>query len=95
MALIEHWIGGSTTAGTSTRRGPVFNPATGEQQHEVVLAETADAVVSVVRDLAQDVYVAGRAPAGAPALHAQSGVQLLSGRPDLAITTLIRAGALR
>lgn len=54
-----------------------------------------DAVVSVVRDLAQAVVVAGRGPAGAAALHARADVQLLSGRPDLAITSLIRAGALR
>src|SRR3954468_6627201 len=42
MSTIEHWIGGEFTSGASTRRGPVFNPATGEQQHEVVLGSTAD-----------------------------------------------------
>lgn len=42
QTTIEHWIGGSTTAGTSTRRSPVFDPATGRQQAEVVLATTAD-----------------------------------------------------
>ncbi|MCU7725028.1 CoA-acylating methylmalonate-semialdehyde dehydrogenase [Actinoplanes sp. KI2] len=42
MSTIEHWIGGEFTAGASTRRGPVFNPATGEQQHEVVLGSAAD-----------------------------------------------------
>jgi malonate-semialdehyde dehydrogenase (acetylating)/methylmalonate-semialdehyde dehydrogenase len=42
MATIEHWIGGQFTAGSSTRRGPVYNPATGQQQHEVVLASVAD-----------------------------------------------------
>lgn len=47
MATIEHWIGGQFTAGTSTRRGPVFNPATGQQQHEVVLASTADVDAAV------------------------------------------------
>jgi malonate-semialdehyde dehydrogenase (acetylating)/methylmalonate-semialdehyde dehydrogenase len=47
MALIEHWIGGSPTAGTSTRRGPVFNPATGEQHHEVVLATASDVDAAV------------------------------------------------
>lgn len=55
----------------------------------------ADAVVSVVRDLAQSVVVAGRAPAGAAALHARADVQLLEGRPDQAVSSLIRAGALR
>ena len=42
MRTIEHWIGGNTTAGTSTRTAPVWNPATGEQQAEVLLAERAD-----------------------------------------------------
>src|SRR4051794_25238234 len=47
MATIEHWIGGAFTAGSSDRRGPVFNPATGQQQHEVVLAEPADVDAAV------------------------------------------------
>ena len=47
MAVIEHWIGGQLTGGVSTRRGPVFNPATGRQQHEVVLAEAADVDAAV------------------------------------------------
>src|SRR4051812_45592681 len=42
MATIEHWIGGGFTSRGSTPRGPGFNPATGEQQHEVVLGATAD-----------------------------------------------------
>jgi malonate-semialdehyde dehydrogenase (acetylating)/methylmalonate-semialdehyde dehydrogenase len=44
---IEHWIGGSFTAGSSTRRAPVYNPATGAQQAEVLLAETADVDAAV------------------------------------------------
>jgi malonate-semialdehyde dehydrogenase (acetylating) / methylmalonate-semialdehyde dehydrogenase len=52
MATIEHWIGGTFTAGSGSRRGPVFNPATGEQQHEVVLATKNDvhAAVAAARD---------------------------------------------
>jgi malonate-semialdehyde dehydrogenase (acetylating)/methylmalonate-semialdehyde dehydrogenase len=52
MSTIEHWIGGESTAGASTRRGPVFNPATGEQQHEVVLGAAADVdtAVGVAKD---------------------------------------------
>ena len=49
MRTIEHWIGGKSTAGSSTRSAPVFNPATGEQQATVVLAsrqDVADAVAS-------------------------------------------------
>jgi len=28
---INHWIGGKVVAGSSGRSGPVYNPATGEQ----------------------------------------------------------------
>ncbi|GAB2603596.1 methylmalonate-semialdehyde dehydrogenase (acylating) [Paractinoplanes abujensis] len=47
MATIEHWIGGEFTAGRSTRTGPVFNPATGQKQHDVVLASSADVDAAV------------------------------------------------
>ncbi|OJF14638.1 CoA-acylating methylmalonate-semialdehyde dehydrogenase [Couchioplanes caeruleus] len=47
MSTIEHWIGGRLTAGAATRRGAVFNPATGQRQHEVVLAEPADVDAAV------------------------------------------------
>jgi malonate-semialdehyde dehydrogenase (acetylating)/methylmalonate-semialdehyde dehydrogenase len=36
--LIGHWIGGEPVRGESGRRGPVFNPATGEQTGEVDFA---------------------------------------------------------
>ena len=42
MKTIEHWIGGTATTGASTRRSTVWNPATGEAQAEVVLAEPSD-----------------------------------------------------
>jgi malonate-semialdehyde dehydrogenase (acetylating)/methylmalonate-semialdehyde dehydrogenase len=42
VRTIEHWIGGKPTAGASTRRAPVWNPATGQQQAEVLLATVAD-----------------------------------------------------
>jgi malonate-semialdehyde dehydrogenase (acetylating)/methylmalonate-semialdehyde dehydrogenase len=42
MRNVAHWIGGKTTAGAGTRTAPVWNPATGQQQAEVVLAEVAD-----------------------------------------------------
>src|SRR6476619_1023139 len=47
MKRINHWIGGQAVAGTSGRTGPVWNPATGEQQAEVDLAsvEEVDAAV--------------------------------------------------
>src|SRR4051794_337687 len=48
MRTIEHWVGGKSTTGNGERRGRVWNPATGEQQAEVVLASRAD-VDSAVR----------------------------------------------
>ena len=47
MNTIEHWIDGRRTPGEGTRRGPVYNPATGQQQAEVVLAATADVDAAV------------------------------------------------
>jgi malonate-semialdehyde dehydrogenase (acetylating)/methylmalonate-semialdehyde dehydrogenase len=44
---IQHWIGGTLTTGASTRTAPVWNPATGEQQAEVLLAESADVEAAV------------------------------------------------
>jgi len=43
MKTIEHWIGGKLTAGTGGRLAPVWNPATGAQQAQVVLGSTDDA----------------------------------------------------
>jgi malonate-semialdehyde dehydrogenase (acetylating) / methylmalonate-semialdehyde dehydrogenase len=47
MRTIEHWIDGANAPGAGTRRGPVWNPATGEQQAEVVLAEPSDVDAAV------------------------------------------------
>ena len=47
MRRIEHWISGEETALSSTRTAPVWDPATGEQQAEVVLAEPADVDTAV------------------------------------------------
>jgi malonate-semialdehyde dehydrogenase (acetylating)/methylmalonate-semialdehyde dehydrogenase len=47
MRTIEHWIDGAGTAGAATRHAPVWNPATGAQQAEVVLAEPADVDAAV------------------------------------------------
>lgn len=48
---LEHWIDGRRTAGASTRKVPVFNPAIGTASREVLLAEAADvdAAVAVAR----------------------------------------------
>ncbi|NYJ04120.1 CoA-acylating methylmalonate-semialdehyde dehydrogenase [Petropleomorpha daqingensis] len=42
MRTIQHWIDGAETRGSSSRTSPVFNPATGEQQAELLLAEQGD-----------------------------------------------------
>ena len=42
MKTLEHWIDGRSTAGTSTRTAPIWNPATGEQTRQVVLGTTHD-----------------------------------------------------
>jgi len=44
---IRHRIGGEETGGSSTRTAPVWDPATGEQQAEVLLAEPADVAAAV------------------------------------------------
>jgi len=44
---IRHRIGGEETAGKSSRTAPVYDPATGEVQAEVVLAEPADVDAAV------------------------------------------------
>ena len=52
VKTIEHQIGGRATAGASTRTSPVFNPATGETQAQVLLAEAeeVDRAVKAARE---------------------------------------------
>jgi malonate-semialdehyde dehydrogenase (acetylating) / methylmalonate-semialdehyde dehydrogenase len=54
VRTIGHWIGGQpvTEAGEGVRTSPVWNPATGEQQAQVVLA-SADQVHAAVRGAAE------------------------------------------
>ncbi len=42
LKLIGHWIGGKRVKGSSGRKGPVYNPATGEQTGEVDFASAED-----------------------------------------------------
>ena len=42
LKLIGHWIGGEVVRGESGRRGPVYNPATGEQSGEVDFASVEE-----------------------------------------------------
>jgi malonate-semialdehyde dehydrogenase (acetylating)/methylmalonate-semialdehyde dehydrogenase len=51
MKTIEHWIGGAVTPAGSTRTGPVWNPATGEHQADVLLAEPGDVDAAVATAL--------------------------------------------
>ncbi len=56
MKTIGHWIGGATTRGAATRTAPVWNPASGQQQAQVLLgteADVAEAVRSSVEAFAE------------------------------------------
>ena len=47
LRTIGHWIGGEAIRSESGRKGPVYNPATGEQSGEVDFASTHDVVRAV------------------------------------------------
>jgi malonate-semialdehyde dehydrogenase (acetylating)/methylmalonate-semialdehyde dehydrogenase len=47
VKTVQHSIGGRETNGASTRTAPVWNPATGERQADVLLAEPADVDAAV------------------------------------------------
>jgi len=47
VKTIEHWINGAATPAGSTRTTPVYDPATGQQQAQVLLAETSDVDTAV------------------------------------------------
>ncbi|MDH4148370.1 MAG: aldehyde dehydrogenase family protein, partial [Acidimicrobiia bacterium] len=47
MRTITHWIDGAADAGRGSERAPVFEPASGHQQAEVVLGTTADVDAAV------------------------------------------------
>jgi len=42
VSIVNHWIGGAVFESNSSRTGPVWNPATGEQTAEVKFATTDD-----------------------------------------------------
>jgi malonate-semialdehyde dehydrogenase (acetylating) / methylmalonate-semialdehyde dehydrogenase len=48
MERISHWIGGKVVPGESGRTGPVFDPATGEQTHEVDFASSEEVGQAVI-----------------------------------------------
>nr|WP_310306621.1 CoA-acylating methylmalonate-semialdehyde dehydrogenase [Nocardioides marmoribigeumensis] len=49
---MQHWIAGKPTTGRSDRTAPVFDPATGQQTKEVLLADAVDvdAAVAAAKD---------------------------------------------
>jgi malonate-semialdehyde dehydrogenase (acetylating)/methylmalonate-semialdehyde dehydrogenase len=47
MERISHWIAGKLVAGESGRTGPVYDPARGEQTHEVDFASTGEVDAAV------------------------------------------------
>ncbi|ANN18665.1 methylmalonate-semialdehyde dehydrogenase (acylating) [Amycolatopsis orientalis] len=47
MKTIEHWINGTATTAGSTRTAPVYDPAAGRPQAEVLLAEPSDVDTAV------------------------------------------------
>jgi malonate-semialdehyde dehydrogenase (acetylating)/methylmalonate-semialdehyde dehydrogenase len=51
LERVNHWINGARVAGTSGRKGPVYNPATGETAREVDFAsvEEVDAAVAAAQ----------------------------------------------
>jgi malonate-semialdehyde dehydrogenase (acetylating) / methylmalonate-semialdehyde dehydrogenase len=59
MERIGHYIGGKHLPGESGRTGPVFDPATGEQTHEVDLADTGEVGKAV--EAAREAFPAWRA----------------------------------
>jgi malonate-semialdehyde dehydrogenase (acetylating)/methylmalonate-semialdehyde dehydrogenase len=59
MDRISHFIAGKLVPGESDRYGPVFNPATGEQTHEVDLASVEEVDLAV--EAAADAFPAWRA----------------------------------
>ncbi len=47
LKTIGHWIGGESVRGSSGRKGPVYNPATGEQTGEVAFASPEEIDLAV------------------------------------------------
>jgi malonate-semialdehyde dehydrogenase (acetylating)/methylmalonate-semialdehyde dehydrogenase len=47
IPTVAHHIGGESTSGASHRTAPVWNPATGERQADVLLAESSDVDLAV------------------------------------------------
>ena len=58
MERISHWIGGKVIPGESGRTGPVFDPSTGTQTHEVDFASVVEVDLAV--EAARDAFAGWR-----------------------------------
>jgi malonate-semialdehyde dehydrogenase (acetylating) / methylmalonate-semialdehyde dehydrogenase len=81
---IGHYIGGKHVPGESGRRGPVFDPATGTQTHEVDFADVPEVDAAV--DAAREAFPAWRATSLSKRADIMFGVRELleERRADLA-----------
>ena len=57
MNLIQHFVNGKTYKGSSSKKGKVYNPATGDQESEVILGNKEDLNKTV--EIAKKAYMNG------------------------------------
>src|ERR671915_686617 len=92
MDRISHFIAGKFVPGESGRRGPVFNPATGRQTHEVDLASTEEIDLAV--DAAAEAFPPWRATPLAKRADIMFRIRTLldERRPDIAAVITAQHG---
>src|SRR3954447_10940332 len=73
LGAVHHWIGGRIVEGTSGRRGPVFDPATGRQAREVDFASVDEVGAAVAA--AKAAFPARRAPSPAKRTETLFGIR--------------------
>ena len=79
LGRVSHWIGGRIVEGTSGRRGPVYDPATGRQAKWVDFASTEEVDAAVAA--AEAAF-----PPGAPR-HSRSAPRSCSASGTWSIST--------
>ncbi len=92
MERIGHYIGGKHVPGESGRRGPVFDPATGTQTHEVDFADVPEVDAAV--DAAREAFPAWRSTSLSKRADIMFGVRELleERRADLAAVITAQHG---
>ena len=92
MDRISHFIAGKFVPGESGRRGPVFNPATGRQTHEVDFASTEEIDLAV--DAAAEAFPQWRATPLAKRADIMFRIRTLldERRPDIAAVITAQHG---